>query len=310
MKHTIRGLVACALIAACQGEDGQTDAGADIADEDTGEEACDIPSALDPDVTFPGAGEASVEDCVLDLACTEVLVCAHRGLKAFAPENSLPAVRGAVELGLDLVEVDVRETADDRLVIMHDETVDRTTDGTGRVDELTFDQIRALVLHTSDFPGFTGEDFVPTLEEVLDVVRGRSLVYLDMKTDRVDLLVPVIQASAAQDFVLVYSGNLAKLEAILAADPTIHVFPSADDIAGLEAIMLVMDPGLVEMGGDLDLAFSQRAHELGVKVSRDTMTRDLSVMVMCDPSYWDLYLEAGIDVLQTNWPQYMLPYVK
>jgi glycerophosphoryl diester phosphodiesterase len=306
MKPTIPGLVACLLLTACGGEDTGTDASTDPGQED----GCEITSALDPDVTFPGAGEASVTDCVLDMTCTEVLVCAHRGLKVSAPENSLPAVRDAVDLGLDLVEVDVRDTADDRLVIMHDDTVDRTTDGTGRVDELTFDEIRALHLDTSGIPGFTGEDFVPAFEEVLDIVRGRSLVYLDMKTDRVDLLVPAIQEAAAQDFVLVYSGSLSKLEAILAADPTIHVFPSADDIAGLEAIMAVMDPSLVEMGGELDPAFSARAHELGVKVSRDTMTRDLSVTVMCDPSYWDLYLEGGIDVLQTNWPQYMLPYVK
>ncbi len=302
-------LVTVAILATMGCGDGggaARDGGVDTVEED----GCDMASALDPDVTFPGAGESSVHDCVLDLACTEILVVAHRGLKAHAPENSLPAVRQAVQMGVDCVEMDVRATSDDVLVLMHDETVNRTTDGEGPVIDMTFDEIRALHLDTSDFPGFAGEDFVPSLTEAVDEVRGRALIYLDMKTDRDDLVVAAIQDSSATDFVMVYKGSVDVLERIAAADPDIHLFPSADDIDELDAILARISPVLVEMGGDMDPAFSAHAHAAGVKVSRDTMTRDISVMWYCDPGYWDDYLDAGIDVLQTNWPQYMLPWVK
>jgi len=298
------------LVLATTGCSGGTGDTRDAATDPVEEDGCDMPSALDPDVTFPGAGEPGVHDCILDMECTEILVCAHRGLKADAPENSLPAVRQAARMGVDLVEVDVRSTSDDVLVIMHDDTVNRTTDGEGSVADMTFDEIRALHLDTSDYPDFTGEDFVPTLEEVLDEIRGLSLLYMDMKTDRDDLVVAAIQEASATDFVIVYKGSVDVLERIAAADPTIHLFPSADDIAGLDAILARITPSLVEMGGDMDPAFSAHAHAAGVKVSRDTMARDLSVMWYCDPSYWDDYLDADIDVLQTNWPQYMLPWVK
>src|SRR2546426_332500 len=70
------------------------------------------------------------------------LVIAHRGASAAAPENTLAAFRLAADLGADAVELDVRRTVDGQLVVIHDASVDRTTDGTGRVAALTLDQLR------------------------------------------------------------------------------------------------------------------------------------------------------------------------
>ncbi|RLI46366.1 glycerophosphodiester phosphodiesterase, partial [Candidatus Bathyarchaeota archaeon] len=71
-------------------------------------------------------------------------VIGHRGAAGLEPENTLRSVRRAIELGVDRVETDVRVSRDGRLVIMHDETVDRTTNGHGYVSELTFDELRSL----------------------------------------------------------------------------------------------------------------------------------------------------------------------
>ena len=73
-----------------------------------------------------------------------VLVAAHRGERFTAPENTMTAFRRAAALGVDMIETDVRMTADGELVIMHDATVDRTTDGTGAVREMSFAQFRSL----------------------------------------------------------------------------------------------------------------------------------------------------------------------
>lgn len=101
-------------------------------------------------------------------------IWAHRGACADAPENTLPAFQLAFDQGADGVELDVQRTRDGVLVICHDETIDRTSDGSGAISELTFDQLRRL-----DFSnGRNGYARVPipTLAEVLDLVRGTDKV--------------------------------------------------------------------------------------------------------------------------------------
>src|ERR1041384_3084618 len=71
-----------------------------------------------------------------------VIVIAHRGANKFAPENTLAAFRKAIEMGCDYVELDVRRTRDGALILMHDRTVDRTTDGKGAVDQMNVSEIR------------------------------------------------------------------------------------------------------------------------------------------------------------------------
>ena len=109
-----------------------------------------------------------------------VVVAGHRGNVKFAPENTIPAFLKAAELGADLVEMDIRETKDGYLVIMHDETVDRTTNGKGRVEELTLEEIKKLDAGEWFSPEFKGTR-VPTLHEVLEAIKGKVLPDLDFK---------------------------------------------------------------------------------------------------------------------------------
>lgn len=102
---------------------------------------------------------------------------AHRGPGAGGPENSLPSIEAAIAMGCDMIEVDVRRTIDGHFVLMHDTTVDRTTTGTGRVDELTLEQVRELQLLDGD--GLPTVLAVPTLREALVACRGRIMVNLD-----------------------------------------------------------------------------------------------------------------------------------
>lgn len=111
----------------------------------------------------------------------EVLVVAHRGHWRAAPELSLRAIRSAVRAGAHVVEIDVRRTADGHLVLMHDSTVDRTTDGTGAVSELTLAEVRQLRLRVGlggDQAPLTDQR-VPTLAEAMAQVKGSAMVNLD-----------------------------------------------------------------------------------------------------------------------------------
>src|SRR5712691_9894392 len=97
-----------------------------------------------------------------------IFVTGHRGAAGLEPENTLRSFRRACELGVDRIETDVRLTRDGRLVCLHDATVDRTTDGTGPMAEMTFDQLHRL-------DAGHGER-IPTLEGALATVRGRAVL--------------------------------------------------------------------------------------------------------------------------------------
>ena len=106
-----------------------------------------------------------------------VWVAAHRADCVYAPENSLEALEHALFFGSDIIETDARITKDGHIVIMHDYTVDRMTDGTGTISEMTLDQIRKLHLKTN-WGGRT-DLTVPTLEEFIKVAKGKACLYLD-----------------------------------------------------------------------------------------------------------------------------------
>ena len=103
-----------------------------------------------------------------------VLRIGHRGAAGHAPENTLAAVEKGVALGSDYVEIDVQVTADRQLVVMHDKRVDRTTNGHGRVSDLSLPELRAL-------DAGQGER-VPLLAEVVDAVNGRCGLMLEIIT--------------------------------------------------------------------------------------------------------------------------------
>jgi glycerophosphoryl diester phosphodiesterase len=105
-----------------------------------------------------------------------VVVIAHRSDWRHYPENSLAAMEGAIAMGVDMVEIDVQRTADGVLVCCHDKSVDRTTTGKGKVNELTADYIATLKLKTKE--GVT-EYGVPTLAQALDLCKDRVLINID-----------------------------------------------------------------------------------------------------------------------------------
>ena len=106
-----------------------------------------------------------------------VFVAAHRADWKYAPENSLQALRNALFFGADIIETDVRRTRDGHFVMMHDATVDRMTNGTGRIADMTLEEVRRLRLRTNW--GQSTQMPVATLEEYIEEARGRAHLYLD-----------------------------------------------------------------------------------------------------------------------------------
>ena len=114
------------------------------------------------------------------LSPRNIFVAAHRGWSARYPENTMAAFRAALSLGVDQIETDIRVTKDGTLVLMHDEAVDRTTDGTGLVREKTFAELRALDAGIRKGPAFAGER-VPTLIELMELIRDEKTLTMDFE---------------------------------------------------------------------------------------------------------------------------------
>lgn len=114
------------------------------------------------------------------------LLIAHRGDSAHRPENTLASFASALEVGADIVELDVQLTKDGRVAVIHDPTVDRTTDGRGRVCDLTLRELRAL---SAGYPKRFGSAYagerVPTLPEVLAFLKGRARALIEIKREAV-----------------------------------------------------------------------------------------------------------------------------
>ncbi|MGK7379607.1 glycerophosphodiester phosphodiesterase [Planococcus sp. 1R117A] len=105
---------------------------------------------------------------------------AHRGASGHAPENTMEAFQKGFEMKADYIEIDVQMTKDGELVVIHDTTVDRTTNGTGKVGDLTFEEIRQLDAGSWFSEDYAGEK-VPTFEEVLDAFRGKVGILIELK---------------------------------------------------------------------------------------------------------------------------------
>lgn len=106
-----------------------------------------------------------------------VWVASHRGDWIYAPENSIPALEHAIYFGANMIETDVRLTKDGKIIMMHDYTVDRTTNGTGTISDMTLAEIEKLTLR-NNFGGKTNLK-VPTLEDYIKVAKGKISLYLD-----------------------------------------------------------------------------------------------------------------------------------
>ncbi len=231
---------------------------------------------------------------------------AHRGLSAGFPENTLAAFRNAIAGGVDAIELDLRRTADGEIVVLHDETVDRTTDGRGPLSRMTLREVRALDAGRHAGDRFAGER-VPTYQDVLDLARvsGVSLL-LDIKeSDRVshEYIVSLTSRHDATERVIAGVRSVADLRVFRALSPGIRALGFVPDVASIEAFdaagvdfirlwpeWIDADPGLVG-----------RVHALGrpVWVTAGTLPQDELQKL----------IRRGVDGILTDLPEVLLPLV-
>ena len=136
-----------------------------------------------------------------------VVVVSHRGDWRNYPENSIPAIKSVIRMGVDVMELDVKMTRDSVLVLSHDWTLDRTTTGSGNISDYTYEQLLAFDLkrgHGISIPGLK----IPTLRQALEVCKDRIVVNVDQGFDYYDQVLAITEELGMTDQVLIKSGNL------------------------------------------------------------------------------------------------------
>jgi glycerophosphoryl diester phosphodiesterase len=233
----------------------------------------------------------------------QIAVVSHRGEHLAPPENTLPAFEAAIDAGADFFELDVRTTSDGRLVLMHDGTVNRTTGGTGKVRELTFDQIRALDAGAKFDPRFT-DTKVPTFEEGLNLAHGKIGVYVDCKElSPVDLVASLKKADMLKN-VVIY-GDPGFLKGVLALEPSLAAMPEAGNAARLEKLAVDLNLRVAAFDkGDFKDDVIAVAKRLKLKIYVDRLW-DAD-----QPEFWQDAVDRGADGIQTDHPAALVEYLR
>lgn len=256
-----------------------------------------------------------------------VTVVAHRGDWRNAPENSLQAFQNCIDMGVDMIEIDIHKTKDGVLVLMHDDTLDRCTNGKGKISEHTYAEIQKLGLR-SQHGAWTTRHKVPTLEEVLNLCKGKILINIDKGYDYFQDVLALTEKTGTTSQVIIKSGMLP--EKVLAQNADVLKKVIYMPIVGLS------DKNAEEMvGKNLELkpaaieccfpkydekveAQLQRIRQAGVKVWINSLwpslcdghDDDRAVELNEPDQSWGWILERGATLIQTDRPAQLIKYLK
>ena len=220
-----------------------------------------------------------------------VAVIAHRGEHLRNPENTLAAFREAVRVGSDFIEVDVRTTVDGKLVLMHDATVDRTTNGKGEVAKMTFAAIRAL------------QPPVPTFAEALAFARGKIGVYVDAKDISAADVVSYLVDHGVTNEVVIYSGRI--LQEVQKLEPRLKVMPEARSVAVSEQLVKDLQPKVFAFD-----AADFRPEVVAVVKKAGALLYVDRLGPADNPAAWQEAIDMGADGIQTDHPEALVKYLR
>ncbi len=256
-----------------------------------------------------------------------VTIVAHRGDWRNHPENSIPAYESCIEAGIDMIEIDIQRTKDGKLVVMHDRTVNRCTDGQGKIAEMTYEEIQQLKLRPQHSASVT-RNHVPTLEEVLNLCKGKILINIDKGYDYFQQVYELMEKTGTTNQVIIKSGNslekiqrengsvldkviympivnLNKEEAEKRIDEFITIHPVA-----IECCIDKYDPNVERL--------LQKIQNAGIKVWMNSIWASLCdghdddrAVEMGEPDEsWGWMLSEGTTVIQSDRPKDLLKYLK
>jgi glycerophosphoryl diester phosphodiesterase len=221
-----------------------------------------------------------------------VKTVAHRGANTVAPENTVPAASGAFASGFDWVELDLRTSADGALVVIHDAAVDRTTDGSGLVVDMTMSELRALDAGVRFEAHFAGTR-LPTLAEMLaEAKRWERGIYVEIKLADPLAVLDEVRDAGMVDRCFFWGWDYDGLRAIKAADPAARIMARRMDFDRLEDCFRGLRPAIIEYDCTDDWSDIDAARDFGAALMICYMGRD--------PAEMDRVIAARPDIVNID----------
>jgi glycerophosphoryl diester phosphodiesterase len=217
----------------------------------------------------------------------------HRGARAYEPENTLRSFKKALEIGVDAVELDVRKTRDNQLVVIHDADVKRTTDGKGLVSELTLKEIK-------EFSAEKGEK-IPTLKETLDFLGKKVKTLIELKAEGVEeKVLTEVREKGLQKNVIIVSFNEAALRKVKELNKEAETgLLYATHKNPVKTALDLKATYLLPLYRFTHTANVQKAHENGLKIIVWTINKPEEVAE---------YTKKGVDGIASDKPDILMPH--
>lgn len=276
---------------------------------------------------FAAASSSRIEKLINKLENSHsyhIMVVAHRGDWRNAPENSLQAIQNCINMGIDMVEIDVRKTKDGHLVLMHDKTINRTTKRTGLVENWTLDSLKALYL--VDGLGVETSNKIPTLEEALRLCKDNILVNLDKSYEIFDKCFEVAEKTGTLHQIIIKGVKTRKEVEREFGDYLNQVYFMPIVRLNKPKAKNIVDDYLKNR---IPVAFEFTVPSDTIRLIREfenIRTQGASVWVnslwpqhngghndekaMLDHSVYDWFIENNINIIQTDRPKILLNYLR
>lgn len=233
-----------------------------------------------------------------------VIAISHRGEHLQHPENTMPAFQEAFLAGADFIEIDVRTSADGKLVLSHDDSVDRCTNGHGKVAAMTFEQLQTLDAGSKSGSAFAGTR-IPTFDQALEFARKSNIgVYVDVKSATSTDLVSHLKKHKMAERVVIYCGMKLAME-LLELNPKLKVMPEARTLENAKQLIEQLHPKV--------MAFD--AHDFTPQIIK--LVKEAGIQIYVDrlgpadtPEAWQAAINAGADGIQSDKPRELVEFLR
>lgn len=246
----------------------------------------------------------SQEKAPLPKSKHQFVVIAHRGDQQQAPENTLKSIKAAIKTGADYVEMDLRTSKDGQLLLHHDATVDRMTNGTGNIKDLSWASLQELLVANKNKP--TKKKYrIPSFAEALQACKGKINIYLDFKDAEVDETYRQIRQAGMQKQVAVYVNSLAQYKNWRKTAPEIPLILSViDGVKTKDQLSFFLGQGTIEVLDNLsDKDMIATANKEGVAVWVDALGSSEAT------DLWNEALQNGVQGIQTDHPKDLVAWL-
>ena len=239
-----------------------------------------------------------------------VMVAAHRASHINHPENSLSAIQHAVELGVDIIEVDVKVTIDSVVVLNHDRTINRTTNGTGNPEGYTWEELQKFRLKMPD--GTLTDEHLATFEDALKLVKGKAFIDIDIKTGNLKPIVDVIKRTNTVSQVFFFDNDYDALNEVLSMMPDAMLMPRAYNLHMADSALKIFNPQVIHIDNSFytqELTELIRSKKARIWINALGESDDLIRKGTIDEAMNKL-LRYKANIIQTDEPEMIIKYLK